>query len=77
MANAYSIVNKFPCGAAVLTEKGNIYQGCNVESVISGMGTCAERSAIDHAVAHGEYGFKAVAIISKLGEPIKPCGMCL
>ncbi len=51
MANAYCPVTGFPVGAAVLTAAGNIYQGCNVQSVISGMGVCAERSAIDHAVA--------------------------
>ncbi|HJO94194.1 MAG TPA: cytidine deaminase [Victivallales bacterium] len=76
MSNAYSIVFDFKVGAAVLTNNGNIYQGCNTESVISGLGLCAERSSIYHAVAHGEYIFEAIAIVSKLEEPIKPCGMC-
>ena len=58
MKNAYSIIHNFPVGAAVLTKNGNIYQGCNTESVISGMGMCAERSAIDHAVACGEYVYE-------------------
>jgi cytidine deaminase len=77
MTNAYSIVNNFSTGAAILTENGNIYAGCNVESVISGLGICAERNAINHAVVHGEYKFKAIVIISKSKEPVKPCGMCL
>jgi len=77
MNNAYCPVSDFPVGAAVLTEKGNIYQGCNTESVISGLGVCSERSAIDHAVAHGEYRYKAVAVVSKLEDPITPCGACL
>lgn len=77
MNNAYSIVHNFPVGAAVLTKKGNMYQGCNTESVIQGMGVCAERSAIDHAVACGEYIFTAIAVTSRMEEPIKPCGMCL
>jgi len=77
LKNAYCPVSKFPVGAAVLTKKGNVYQGCNTESVISGLGTCAERSAIDHAVAHGEYVFKAIAVVSKNPQPIKPCGACL
>lgn len=77
MKNAYSPRTKFPTGAAVLTDKGNIYLGCNVESVISGMGTCAERCAVDNAVANGEYCFRAILIISKLEKTIKPCGMCL
>ena len=75
--NAYTPVHNFPVGSAVLTFKNNIYQGCNTESVISGLGVCAERSAIDHAAAHGEYKFKSLVIITKLPEPVKPCGACL
>lgn len=77
MKNAYTVVSGFPVGAAVLTVTGRVFQGCNTESVISGMGVCAERSAIDHAVACGEYLFEAVAVISELEDPIAPCGMCL
>lgn len=77
MGNAYCPVTGFPVGAAVLTVKGGIYQGCNVQSVISGLGVCAERSAIDHAVACGEYCFTAIAVIAGLEDPISPCGMCL
>jgi cytidine deaminase len=77
MKNAYAVVSGFPVGAAVLTSAGKVFQGCNTESVISGMGVCAERSAIDHAVACGEYLFDAVAVTSELEQPIAPCGMCL
>jgi len=77
MKNAYCPRSKFPVGAAVLTKKGNVYQGGNIESVISGLGTCAERSAIDHAIAHGEYVFKVIAVVSKNQQPVKPCGACL
>jgi cytidine deaminase len=77
MKNAYAILNNFPVGAAVLTAQGKVYQGCNTQSVISGMGVCAERSAIDHAVACGEYVFEAIAVTSQLETPIAPCGMCL
>src|SRR5678816_4580046 len=77
MQNAYVVVTNFAVGAAVLTRKGTIYQGCNTQSVISGMGVCAERSAIDHAIACGEYMFDAIAVTSELEAPIAPCGMCL
>src|SRR5262245_27454720 len=77
MENAYAVITQFRVGGAVLTAKGNIYQGCNTQSVISGMGVCAERSAIDHAIACGEYMFEAVAVTSRLENPIAPCGMCL
>lgn len=77
MRNAYAPRTTFPVGAVVLTDKGNSYVGCNIESVISGMGTCAERCAIDNAVANGECCFSAIVIVSELEEPIKPCGMCM
>jgi len=77
MKNAFIPKSKSPVGAAVLTDKGNIYAGCNVDSGISGLGTCAERCAIDNAVANGEHCFKAILIVSESEEPLKPCGMCL
>jgi cytidine deaminase len=66
-------------GAAVLAEDGKIYEGCNVESCISGLGTCAERCAIDHAVLHGNRRIKMVAVVfhkESSGDPV-PCGACL
>jgi cytidine deaminase len=35
----------FKVGAAVLAEDGKIYEGCNVESWISGLGTSAPKDA--------------------------------
>jgi cytidine deaminase len=77
MQNAYVPVTRFPTGAAVLTVSGKIFPGCNTQSVISGLGVCAERSAIDHAVVLGEYRYRAIAVTSRLENPISPCGMCL
>ena len=69
----------FRVGAAVLAQDGEIYGGCNVESWVSGLGVCAERCAIDHAVLHGNRKIKEIAIVvdadSKC-EP-RPCGACL
>ncbi len=62
-------------GASVLTLEGKIYGGCNIESVISGLGTCAERAAIDHAITHGHYDIKAVCTVDKGLTPT--CGACL
>jgi cytidine deaminase len=77
MQNAYVPVTRFPTGAAVLTVSGQIFAGCNTQSVISGLGVCAERSAIDHAVVFGEYCYRAIAVTSELEDPISPYGMCL
>ena len=75
--NAYVPVSDYPVGAAILTDDDMIFQGCNTESVISGLGSCAERNAVSHAVAHGKYRYKALAVASKDKKMIKPCGACL
>jgi len=78
MNNAY-VLWGFRVGAAVLAEDGQIYEGCNIESWISGLGICAERCAINHAVLHGNKKIKEIAIVmeaDKQNEP-RPCGACL
>lgn len=77
LENAYVPLTGAKFGAAVLTFQNNIYSGSNVQSVISGMGTCAERNAIENAVTHGEYCFKAIMIFTSKTKPVKPCGACL
>jgi cytidine deaminase len=78
MENAY-VLWGFKVGAAVLAEDGKIYEGCNIESWISGLGTCAERCAIDHAVLHRNRKIKKIAIVieDKNVETTRPCGVCL
>lgn len=61
-------------GAAVLTNSGKVYCGCNVESDAFPTSMCAERIAIYSAIAAGEGGFKALAIVSNDGS--LPCGAC-
>ncbi|GEM_PF-1019162 len=75
--NAYHPVTSTGTGAALLTKEGNIYTGCNVQSVISGLGCCAERCAIYNAVAHGAYNYKAIAVYFPTQKGAKPCGACL
>lgn len=70
-------VSRFPVGAALLTETESIYIGCNTESLITGLGICAERNAANHAVVHGETRFRAVAVVSERDQPLLPCGVCL
>ncbi len=45
--------NKYKGGAALLTRKGNIFTGCNIENVAHTATICAERLALfkDHFVA--------------------------
>jgi len=78
MKNAYVLCG-FKVGAAALAENGEIYEGCNVESRVSGLGICAERNAINHLVLHGNKKMLEIAIIMDFrahGEP-RPCGACL
>jgi len=66
-------------GAAVQAEDGEIYAGCNVESWISGLGICAERCAIHHAVIHGNRKIRKIAVVIEGNRMDKaaPCGACL
>lgn len=73
--NAFAHRSNHSFGAAILTTDGQIFGGCNTEGVISGLGLCAERSAIDHAVVHGKYEFKALFVIDE--KQNFPCGACL
>jgi cytidine deaminase len=78
MDNAY-VLWGLKVGAAVLADDGQVYEGCNIESWISGLGTCAERCAINHAVLHGNRKIEGIAIVMEAeghNEP-KPCGACL
>ncbi|SDP75976.1 cytidine deaminase [Selenomonas ruminantium] len=73
---SYSPYSKFKVGAAVLTKKGNVYGGCNVENSSFPMTNCAERTAIFKAVSEGEREFEAIALIADTPEPCSPCGAC-
>ena len=70
---AYCPYSRYPVGAAVLTETGRVFPGCNVENASYGLSMCAERAAIYHAIASGHDALKAVCIV---GTAAKPCGAC-
>ncbi|MEO6569073.1 MAG: cytidine deaminase [Opitutaceae bacterium] len=73
---SYSPYSNFQVGAAVLTDSGKIFPGCNVENASYGLCNCAERTAVFSAVAAGERRIKAVAIFTKTKLPTAPCGAC-
>lgn len=76
MGYAYAPYSNFKVGAALLTESGNIYIGCNIENISFGATNCAERTAVFKAVSEGEKNFKAIAIVSSSGKFTPPCGIC-
>jgi cytidine deaminase len=73
---AYAPYSGFMVGAAVLSESGKIYVGCNVENASYGATLCAERSAIVQMVAAGERQVLTVAVFVDGDEPAMPCGLC-
>jgi len=78
MKNAYAPFSKFRVGAAILTSKGDIVAGCNVENSSYGMTNCAERTAIFSAVAATgpKLEICAVAVTNAQGVACSPCGAC-
>lgn len=73
---AYAPYSHFAVGAALLTDSGKVFTGCNVENLSFGLTICAERAAVCAAVAAGEKRFKSIYICSDSKEPVSPCGAC-
>ncbi|KAI9104962.1 cytidine deaminase-like protein [Phlyctochytrium arcticum] len=73
---AYAPYSKFRVGAAVITPKGNVYLGCNVENASFGGTRCAEQTAFLKAVSEGENQFFAVGVTTDTDAFISPCGIC-
>ena len=87
---SYTPYSGFKVGAALLTKRGEIYTGCNIENAAYTPTNCAERTAFFTAVAAGERQFLAIAIagspaeidenggrkIGKLTQAAWPCGVC-
>jgi cytidine deaminase len=78
MKKAYAPYSRFRVGAALLTSRGKVFSGCNVENASYGMTNCAERTAIFSAVAElgPKLGIQAIAVVNDHGVPCSPCGAC-
>ena len=75
---AYAPYSKFPVGCAILSEKNQIYTGCNIENISFGLTICAERAAVSKAISEegGKFKIKKVIIYTPTNVPITPCGAC-
>lgn len=78
--SAYAPYSNFKVGAALLTKKGKVFLGCNIENAAYSPSNCAERTAFFKAVSECEKEFEAIAIVGgKDGEELEicaPCGVC-
>jgi cytidine deaminase len=74
--HAYVPYSRFPVGAALLTDDGVVFRGCNVENASYGLTNCAERTALFKAISEGKRRFVALAVIADTSGPVAPCGAC-
>ncbi len=86
IARALSVVNPKKVGdhligdvgSALLSEQGNLYLGVCLD-MPSGMGFCAEHSAIAAMVTAGEYRIRRIVAVWKDEDGVcvlSPCGRC-
>jgi cytidine deaminase len=74
--SAVAPYSKFLVGAALLTKRGAIITGANVESASYGLTCCAERVALFKALTDGKRDFVAVAVVTRTPGGAMPCGAC-
>jgi cytidine deaminase len=74
--NAYAPYSHFHVGAALITDTGKIYSGCNVENTSYGLTICAERNAIFRMIGDGERRIVEILVIGDTEEFLPPCGAC-
>ena len=68
--------SNFLVGAALRTEAGKIYTGCNIESASYGLTVCAERVAIWKALSECERDFTDLVVVVDTEALTPPCGTC-
>lgn len=75
---SYTPYSKFPVGAALITEDGDIFTGCNIENISYGLTNCGERTAIFKMMSEKgpKAKIKAIAVTTKADIPCTPCGAC-
>ncbi|MFU0504271.1 cytidine deaminase [Pseudaminobacter sp. NGMCC 1.201702] len=76
MQNAYAPYSKFPVGAALRTEDGRIFSGCNIEVASYPEGWCAETTALGAYIMGGGGRITEIAVVAERMARITPCGGC-
>ena len=75
-SRAYAPYSGFRVGAAILTRRGGVHVGCNIENASYGAAMCAERCAVAAMVASGDCDPIACAVVIAGTVPAAPCGIC-
>lgn len=75
-AVAHAPYSNFKVGAALVTEDGRLYTGCNIENSTYSLTMCAERVAIYKAVSEGARSIAKIAIVADHEKLTPPCGCC-
>jgi len=75
-ANAYAPYSRFKVGAALRSESGAIFSGCNVENAAYPQGSCAEAGAIAAMALAGERRIAEILVIGDGEGLCTPCGGC-
>ncbi|MGO8740170.1 cytidine deaminase [Rhodoblastus sp.] len=73
---AYAPYSHFGVGAALRTDSGAVFSGCNVENAAFPLGVCAETSAISAMIAGGERRIAEILVLGPGPKKIAPCGAC-
>ena len=74
--SAIAPYSNFKVGAAILTKRGEIIAGANIESASYGLTCCAERVALFNALTSGKRDFTAIAVVARAPGGPMPCGAC-
>lgn len=74
--NAHAPYSNFKVGAAIESESGDFYTGCNVENATYGLTMCAERVALYKALSEGARKFRRIVVAAATDKLTPPCGSC-
>lgn len=76
LSESYTPYSEYGVGAALLTADGHLFTGCNIEVANYSNSLHAEEVAVGGAAAAGHRAFDRIAVASRAGDGILPCGMC-
>ena len=75
---AYAPYSNFRVGAALITDSGYIYTGCNIENAAYTATVCGEDVAVFKAISEGESKIDTIAVAcidAKSDTALFPCGV--